>query len=456
MSSRMSDMDTERNSLGGRMRRYARVGGAVGGLAARVAGDRYLGWSLDKGAHASELRTALGGLKGPLMKVAQILSTVPDALPKEYVQELSHLQSNAPAMGWPFVKRRMIAELGAGWQQKFAEFEREAASAASLGQVHRGTLHDGRQVAVKLQYPDMSSAVEADLRQLDWIFSIYRRYDKAIDTSQIHTELSARLREELDYAREARHMALYRRMLADETGVFVPDVVPDLSTSRLISMTWLDGTPLMRFLEGEPPLELRNAFALTMFRAWYVPFYFFGVIHGDPHLGNYTVREDGSVNLLDFGCIRIFPKSFVQGVIDLYRALRDDDEELAVHAYRSWGFTGLDRETIDVLNVWARFLYGPILEDRTRRIQESGSGLYGREIAEQVHGELRRLNGVRPPREFVLMDRAALGLGSVFMHLKAEVNWFRLFHELTEGFDADAMESRQTEALAAEDLERPD
>src|SRR3546814_459404 len=221
-------------------------------------------------------------------------------------------------------------------------------------------------------------------------------------------------------------------------------------------MTWREGTPLRRFLETDPPLELRNAFALTMFRAWYVPFYFYGVIHGDPHLGNYTVRDDGAVNLLDFGCIRIFPASFIQGVIDLYRALRDDDEALAVHAYESWGFHDLGRETIDVLNVWARFLYGPLLEDRERRIQESGSGLYGREIAEQVHAELRRLNGVRPPREFVLVDRAALGLGSVFMHLKAEVNWHRLFHDLIENFDAAAMEARQTEALAAEGLERPD
>src|SRR3546814_9818368 len=140
----------------------------------------------------------------------------------------------------------------------------------------------------------------------------------------------------------------------------------------------------------------------------------------------------------------------------LYRALRDDDEALAVHAYESWGFHDLGRETIDVLNVWARFLYGPLLEDRERRIQESGSGLYGREIAEQVHAELRRLNGVRPPREFVLVDRAALGLGSVFMHLKAEVNWHRLFHDLIENFDAAAMEALQTEALAAEGLERPD
>lgn len=452
----MTDTDSERNSLGGRMRRYARVGSAVGGLAARLAGERYLGLSVDKAEHAADLKAALGGLKGPLMKVAQILSTVPDALPKEYVDELAHLQANAPAMGWPFVKRRMTTELGAGWQKRFAEFEREAASAASLGQVHRATLHDGRRVAVKLQYPDMSSAVEADLRQLDWVFKLYRRYDTAIDPSLIHTELSARLREELDYAREARHMALYRHMLAGEPAVHVPDVADDLSTGRLITMTWLDGTPFMKFLEEHPDLETRNRVAHNMFRTWYVPFYFFGVIHGDPHLGNYTIRDDGSINLLDFGCIRVFHPPFVKGVIDLYRALVHDDEDLAVSAYESWGFHDLDRETIEVLNVWARFLYGPLMEDRTRKIQESGTGLYGREIAEKVHGELRRLSGVRPPREFVLMDRAALGLGSVFMHLKAEVNWYRLFHDLIGEFDADTLADRQDRALAAVGLERPE
>jgi len=452
----MTDTDSERNSLGGRVRRYARVGSAVGGLAARLAGERYLGLNLDKAEHAADLKAALGGLKGPLMKVAQILSTVPDALPKEYVDQLSHLQANAPAMGWPFVKRRMTAELGAGWQTKFAEFEREAASAASLGQVHRATLHDGRRAAVKLQYPDMSSAVEADLRQLDWVFKLYRRYDHAIDPSMIHAELSARLREELDYAREAQHMALYRHMLADEDQVHVPDVIDELSTGRLITMTWLDGTPFMKFLEEHPDIETRNRVAHNMFRTWYVPFYFFGIIHGDPHLGNYTIRDDGSINLLDFGCIRVFHPPFVKGVIDLYRALRDGDEELAVEAYATWGFTDLDRETIDVLNMWARFIYGPLMEDRTRRIQETNTGLYGREVAEKVHGELKRLNGVRPPREFVLMDRAALGLGSVFMHLKAEVNWYRLFHDLIGDFDVATLTERQDAALETIGLERPE
>ena len=435
----------ESNRLTGRVRRYARVGTAVGGLAARIAGERYFGFELDRDKHAEDLKRALGGLKGPLMKVAQIMSTVPDMLPREYTRELGELQANAPSMGWLFVRRRMAAELGAEWRQRFAGFEHQAAAAASLGQVHRAVGHDGRSLACKLQYPDMASAVEADLRQLRVVFAIYRRYDRAVDPKEILAEISARLREELDYGLEAGHMGLFRHMLADETGVHVPEPVPELSTRRLLTMTWLDGARLMA--TTDLPLGTRNAIAYNMFRAWYVPFYNYGIIHGDPHLGNYSVRPDNTVNLLDFGCIRVFDPSFVEGVIDLYRALQHGDSDLAVHAYQTWGFTNLSREVMDVLNLWAEYVYAPLLEDRPRRIQESAEGGYGAEIAGRVHRELRRLGGVTPPREFLLMDRAAIGLGSVFLHLRAEINWYRMFHQLIQGFDAAKLARRQNQVL---------
>ncbi len=435
----------EQNSLGGRLARYARVGSAMGGLAVRLGAERVLGVEMDRAKHASELRAALGGLKGPLMKVAQLIATVPDAIPEEYVQELLQLQSDAPAMGWPFVKRRMAAELGADWQAKFRDFPREATAAASLGQVHRATLHDGRDVACKLQYPDMASAVEADLKQLKLAFGVYERYDRAIRTGRIFDEISARLREELDYGREAAHMRLYAHILRREDLVHVPEPVAELSTGRLLTMTWLDGAKLLTVTERDA--DFRNKVARAMFRAWYVPFYESGVIHGDPHLGNYAVRADGTVNLLDFGCIRIFPAKFVGAVIDLYRAIRDGDEALAVSAYESWGFENLDKAMIECLNGWARFVYGPILEDRAKSVAETNSAVYGREVAEKVHKRLRELGGVAPPREFVLMDRAAIGLGSVFMHLKAEINWYREFHGLIDGFSVDALAKRQAAAL---------
>ncbi|MEQ9491601.1 MAG: AarF/ABC1/UbiB kinase family protein [Alphaproteobacteria bacterium] len=445
---------SDERSLTGQMKRYARVGGAMAGIGARLAGSRYLGMDLNRGEHAEDLKQALGGLKGPLMKVAQILSTIPDALPKEYVEELQQLQSNAPSMGWPFVKRRMTSELGPGWQSKFGSFDRAAAHAASLGQVHRATSLDGDPLACKLQYPDMASAVQADLNQLRLVFSIYERADKAIQTKQIYAELSERLHEELDYAREAKHMRLYETMLAGEDSVVVPQPVDDLSTDRLLTMNWLDGQPLMNF--KEKPLETRNAIAMAMFRAWYVPFYYYGVIHGDPHLGNYAVRADGDdiagINLLDFGCVRVFPPSFVSGVIDLYRALRDDDTDLAVHAYETWGFENISKEMLDILNIWASFIYSPLMQDKVQKIQESDSGFYGAQVAHKVKTELSRIGGVEPPREFVLMDRAAIGLGSVFMHLKAEINWHRQFHDLIDNFEEQVLVKRQKEALTAAGL----
>ena len=439
--------NTENNSLSGRIKRYAKVTGAVGGIAARVAGQRYLGLNLGKQEMPADLKSALGNLKGPLMKVAQILATIPDALPDEYVEELRQLQSNAPSMGRLFVKRRMSAELGKDWQNSFNSFNQEAVAAASLGQVHKAESLDGKTVACKLQYPDMNSAVEADLKQLRLAMSIYQRYDNAINASEIYKELSARIREELDYIREGRNMALYRLMLAKEETVHVPDLIETASTDRLLTMTWLDGAPILDFIKNNPELEMRNLVAKNMFRAWYVPFYLYGIIHGDPHLGNYSIRPNGDINLLDFGCIRVFPPTVVKGVIDLYIGLRDDDEELAVNAYRTWGFENLDRDTIDVLNHWARFIYSPLMEDKVRRIQETNSGVYGKEVVEKVHKELRRLNGVKPPREFVLMDRAAIGLGSVFLHLNAEVNWYNIFQELISDFDVSEVASRQNEAL---------
>ncbi|KAB7740759.1 AarF/ABC1/UbiB kinase family protein [Parvibaculum sedimenti] len=438
--------DDEANLLRRRVKRYAQVGAGVGGLAAKFAGQRMLGLASDNNRTARELKVALGGLKGPIMKVAQMLATIPDIVPPEFAAELSELQSSAPPMGWPFVKRRMRAELGPDWESRFKSFEHEAAAAASLGQVHRALGLDGTGLAVKLQYPDMQSAVDADLTQLGVIFSIYRRIDSAIDTREIYAEIRERLREELDYAREAAHMRLYAAIFAKDKRIAVPEVIEDLSTARLLTMSWLQGAPLLSFREHK--LEERNNIAEAMFAAWWYPFSHYGVIHGDPHLGNYTVRQDLGINLLDYGCIRVFPAAFVEGVVELYRALEADDRDRAAAAYERWGFGNLSNELIDVLNVWARFIYAPMLDDRVRSIADGISAAeYGRKEAFRVHQALRKLGPVTPPREFVFMDRAAIGLGGVFLHLGAELNFHRLFNETIDKFDPAVLDKHQRTAL---------
>jgi predicted unusual protein kinase regulating ubiquinone biosynthesis (AarF/ABC1/UbiB family) len=464
--------DREANRFSARAARYARVGANMSGVAARIAGARLFGLTLDRGRNASELAAALGGLKGPIMKVAQLMATIPDALPSEYAAELMKLQSEAPPMGWAFVKRRMGAELGPDWQTKFASFGHHPAAAASLGQVHRARAHaslqhagrpddggnDGVELACKLQYPDMQSAVEADLQQLQLIFAIHRRMDPVIDTTEIAKEIGARIREELDYRREAKHVMLYRAMLAGLEQIRVPRVWPELSTGRLLTLDWLEGRRLLAHKDAD--LATRNRLGKAMFAAWWWSFSRFGVIHGDPHLGNYTVFDEGGhpagINLLDYGCIRIFHPKFVGGVVDLYHGLLNGDDALIMHAYETWGFKRLSRELIDALNIWARFIYGPLLEDRVRTLADGVKpSEYGRREAFRVHQALKARGPVTVPREFVFMDRAAIGLGAVFLHLRAELNFHTLFNAAIEDYSIDRVTERQRAALAAAGLDSP-
>lgn len=442
----MSD-DLERNRLSGRIARVARVGANMGAAAVTFGTQRLIGGDASERTIATALRQALGKTRGPLMKVAQIMATIPDLLPPEYAEELGQLQANAPAMGWPFVKRRMRAELGGDWEAKFGSFEREASHAASLGQVHRATLHDGRMVACKLQYPDMASAVESDVNQLKSLLGMFKAFEKSVDPSEAVEEVTERLREELDYTRERQHMRLYGDLLSGHDDIVSPEPIDGLSTGRLLTMTWLDGAPLLSFKEA--PQEQRDRIASLLFKAWWAPMTQTGVIHGDPHLGNYSLTPDAEkLNLLDFGCVRIFPPSFVAGVVKLYLSLEKDDFEGTLEAYETWGFKGLTKKLAETLNVWARFIYAPLLDDRVRTVADGvAPGDYGRKEAFEVRKLLQLHGPVTIPREFVFMDRAAIGLGAAYLHLGAELNFYRLFQDSIANFDVDALGARQSAAL---------
>jgi predicted unusual protein kinase regulating ubiquinone biosynthesis (AarF/ABC1/UbiB family) len=441
--------DPERDRLSGRLGRFARVSAGLGAAGAGLGANLIFGGDDIDARNARLIKEALGRLKGPLMKAAQMFATVPDLLPPEFATELAELQTNAPSMGWSFVRRRMAAELGPDWEMKFKSFEHEAAAAASLGQVHRATGLDGRQLAVKLQYPEMESALESDLTQMRAVLKLGRSLYGAVDTTEVAQEVADRLREELDYAREARHMALYRAFFDARADIAVPEPIFALSTRRLLTMEWLDGRGLMAFKTADQ--DTRNRIAKLLFQAWWTPMTRLGVIHGDPHLGNYTFAgEADRLNLLDFGCVRIFPPSFVGGVVQLYHALTVNDRKAQAEAYAGWGFKGLTDELVDVLNVWARFIYGPLLDDRVRTVADGVSpGEYGRREAFAVKRALQERGPVTIPREFVFMDRAAIGLGAAFLHLGAAQNWRRLFDESLEGFSVEKLARRQAAALEA-------
>ncbi len=449
------DHDNEANRLSARATRYARLGVNAGALAARVGVNRLRGGGADRNARA--LAAALGSLKGPMMKVGQLLATIPDALPQDYAEELMRLQSQAPPMGASFVRRRMQAELGSGWRERFSEFDLKPAAAASLGQVHRARSLQGEWLACKLQYPEMASAVETDLSQLDLLFSLHRRIGAAIDTREIAQEIRARVREELDYEREAKVARLYRLMLVDRPFVRVPRVEEELSTRRLLTLQWLDGEKLVAFEKARQ--EARDAIAVGLFDAWWRPFLRYGIIHGDPHLGNYAVVASGrgearaveGINLFDYGCVRIFPPRFVRGVVELYLALKANDEGRIAEAYAMWGFTDLTRGALEAMNIWARFICGPILDDRVRTAADGVKpSEYGRREIGAVMRALRAAGGgLVIPREFVFLERATIGLGGAFLRLGARLNFHRMYEDAIADFSEAAVAGRQAGALAA-------
>jgi predicted unusual protein kinase regulating ubiquinone biosynthesis (AarF/ABC1/UbiB family) len=452
---RLLDHDNEANRLSARATRYARLGVNAGALAARVGVNRLRGGG--RATDAKALATALGSMKGPLMKVAQMLSTIPDVLPADFAAELMRLQSQAPPMGAAFVRRRMQAELGPDWRERFADFDFKPAAAASLGQVHKAMSLGGERVACKLQYPDMASAVETDLSNLELLFSVRRRIGAPIDTREVAREIRERVREELDYQREAKIARLYRVMLADRPFVRVPRVEESLSTRRLLTLQWLDGEPLVAF-EGASQ-EARNAIAVGLFDAWWRPFLRYGVIHGDPHLGNYTVVTAGEgakrsvegINLFDYGCVRIFPPRFVLGTVKLYRALQANDEARIAEAYAMWGFSRLTPGTTAAMTIWARFMSSLILDDRVRSVAD---GVKPSEYGRREMGEVMRAlkaegGGLAVPREFVFLERATIGLGGAFLRLGACLNFHRMYEDVIADIDESTVARRQVGALGA-------
>jgi predicted unusual protein kinase regulating ubiquinone biosynthesis (AarF/ABC1/UbiB family) len=265
------------------------------------------------------------------------------------------------------------------------------------------------------------------------------------------------VREELDYQHEAKVARLYRVMLADRPFVRVPRVEESLSTRRLLTLQWLDGEPLVAFETA--PQEARDAIAVGLFEAWWRPFLRYGVIHGDPHLGNYTVAASGEgdkrradgVNLFDYGCVRIFPPRFVRGVVELYRALEANDKARIAEAYAMWGFPKLTPGMTEAMTIWARFMCGPILDDRVRSAADGVKpSEYGRREIGQVMRALKAEGGgLTVPREFVFLERATIGLGGAFLRLGARLNFHRIYEDAIAGFDEAAVARRQAGALEA-------
>ena len=391
------------------------------------------------------------------MKVAQMLSTIPDALPADFAAELMRLQSQAPPMGAAFVRRRMQAELGPDWRGRFAEFDFKPAAAASLGQVHRAVSLAGERLACKLQYPDMASAVETDLSNLDLLFSLHRRAGAAIDTREIAGEIRERVREELDYQREARIARLYRVMLADRPFVRVPRVEESLSTRRLLTLQWLDGEPLVAFESGVPGSARRNRRrAVRRVVATVPPLRRHPRRSASRQLHGRRVGRGGRARRRGRQPVRLWLRAHLSAAVRgrRGRALSGAEGEQQGANRRRLRDVGLRKLTpgiTDAMTVWARFMCGPILDDRVRTAADGVKPAeYGRrEIGEVMRALRAEGGGLPPPREFVFLERATIGLGGAFLRLGARLNFHRMYEDAIAGFDEATVARRQAGALEA-------
>jgi len=366
-------------------------------------------------------------LKGAFMKLVQMLSMRDDILPGEALRVLSVVQSQVPPMAYGEIRTQVKRELGRTPEQLFRRFDEDAFAAASLGQVHRAVLKNGTEVVVKVQYPGVDETVEQDLSNLKALLQVFTLIGRdvmqqKIDNREVYQELEERLHEELDYVQEAKNIALFQRLFRDDPEVVIPEVYPELSSRRVLTMSRIDGYPLADILKPGIDQSLKDWLALKYFRVTWRQIFEFGTLHTDPHPGNYLVTFHPKLALLDFGSVRVFPEEIRKAYHGLAVALLKDDARALQRCLVRLGFldSGDDAQAmIDIL----RLVFEPMLVDRDYDPREYDSLERGMEVA-QIGLEHRLF---KAPGHRVFLLRALIGLDSYLKQLGTVANWHRVF-----------------------------
>ena len=371
-------------------------------------------------------------LRGAFMKMAQLLSMRQDLFPAEALEVLSVVQSSVPPMPWAKVRRVLAAELGGPPEERFASIEHEAFAAASLGQVHRAELRGGRPVVVKVQYPGVADTVHQDIRNVRALVRVFdaiahdvMRQD--VDSKEVVRELEERLAEELDYRREADNVERFRTLLASDHEVIIPRVHRKLSAGRVLTMDRLEGYPLQDIMAPGVDQELKDWVGVKLFRLLWRQLLEFGVLHADPHPGNYLVTHHPRIGILDFGSVRVFEPEVRLGYLRMSRGLLAGDDAVAGAAAADLGFIQHGDDPAPFLEL-LRVVCEPILVDRPydpRDYDVMERGLRASQIT-LSHGLYRA------PGHQVFLLRALLGLDGCLRTFGTVRNWHRLFRDIVD------------------------
>jgi predicted unusual protein kinase regulating ubiquinone biosynthesis (AarF/ABC1/UbiB family) len=368
---------------------------------------------------ADEAARTMGQMKGVFMKIGQIISFTNESLPPQARASLAQLQAAAPPMEFALVRQVVEAELGDRIEHLFRRIDDEPIAAASIGQVHRATLEDGSEVVLKVQYPGVDRAIEADLKASSGLAALIGAVNRNIDADAVVDELKTMIRQELDYCRELRNQQLFHRLWADHPLIHVPRVYPEYSSRRVLCQEFRRGLTFGEFVahanENERKLSVRvlHDFVFDSINKYCV-------FNGDPHPGNYLFHDDGGITFLDYGCVKYFDPDFIRKLHQMNRALVENDRAAFAAMCLELALV-LPGRSYDLDYLWEFMTYNaaPMLRDQPFTFTSQWIRRAGEFMSSS---QMRQVN---LPRDFLFLNRITFGLNSMFLQLCASENFHR-------------------------------
>lgn len=421
----------------GRLKRFAKLASLSAKLSTDVMarGVKRLAGAEDESllgeTAAEKLVATLGDLKGLAMKMGQAMAMDPDALTPEVRKIVAKLQNQAPPMPYSTVREVIERELGGVPEKVFASFEPVPVASASLGQVHQAVTHEGQKVAVKVQYPDIGKAVASDLDNLGAVVKVVTRGTGMTEGRAYFDELRSEVLNELDYRREAQWAAKFAHACAVQPTLHVPKVLEPLTAERVLTMEFVEGETLKELLgrlEGVDNDERFRVARLLMQAIW-APFLSHGLVHADPHPGNFLLLTDGRLGIVDFGAIKALSAPFVRVNQLMFRAAAGGPAVDMIEMSHQSGFT------FDVEPEKARAFIEGVVDIGTRptrtRDYDFATSTMTRDMRAHFLKNATRLHKMRPPKEAVMFFRALGGLTQNLENLKARGDFQSVYKELS-------------------------
>jgi predicted unusual protein kinase regulating ubiquinone biosynthesis (AarF/ABC1/UbiB family) len=382
---------------------------------------------------AEDVAALLGNMKGAIMKAGQMLSFIADGLPPEAQAALATLQADVPPMAPSLAERVVREELGADADRVFLDWNPIPVAAASIGQVHRAVLPDGRIVAVKVQYPGVDKAIKSDLDNAELLYGLFANFAmKNMDVKGLVDELRSRMYDELDYTLEAKLQAEFATIYRDHPFVHIPDVVPELCTRRVLVTEWADGMKWAEFLERAPRPTKQKA-AEVLFRFAEGSIWRHGVFNGDPHPGNYRFHDDGSVTFLDFGLVKRWSAGELEQLSPILDRIIDRDPAGTCAALVAATFlrrdNGLDPHAVfDYVSKPYEPFMVPEFRYSRRWVADTLATML--DLKGEYGDVIRELN---MPSSYVILDRVVWGLSALLARMGAVNDWGGLLSEYRKG-----------------------